>query len=1079
MLWALCFALFGSCVLAQPTCTPAPANLVSWWQAEGDGQDAIGGNSGILSNGVSFAAGEVGQAFNFNGINSFIEVSDSPSLRLTNELTIEFWVKRQRLDNSDFIVEKGGDWTHGTQNYGVALHVASFNYCLHFLFAGGWRGAGSIGDLNWHYCAITARNGDADPIFYIDGAQQPVLFGEGAATINLYPSTSPLHIGAQLDFNYNYYGKNLIDELGLYNRALSESEILAIYAAGSSGKCPTTNPPTILSQPTNQTVTVGSTATFAVSAAGTAPLSYQWWFNNALMTGRTNMSLTLASVQSSNSGNYFVVVSNIANSIASSNALLTVTPPPPCVPSPSGLVGWWKAEGDASDAIGGNFGALSNGVAFASGKVGQAFAFNGINSFVQVPDSPSLRLTNELTIEFWVKRQRLDNSDFILEKGGDWTHGTQNYGVALHVASFNYCLHFLFAGGWRGAGSIGDLNWHYCAITARNGDANPIFYIDGAQQPIIYSQGAGAINLYPSALPLHIGAQLDFNDYGKNLIDELGIYNRALSASELQAIYLSGASGKCATTNPPVIISQPANQTATLGNTVLFNASAAGTPPFMYQWAFKGTNIAGATINSLTLTNVQFNQSGNYSMTVSNAFGHVTSSNALLTVNFPPARARVVSTGAAAGGNVMVPVELVANGNENALGFSLNFDTTKLTYANIILGSGAAGAALMPNTSLINSGKLGIGVALPPGAVFNPGTQQVVQVNFVVAVLTNSTSTSITFGDQPTPRQLLDANINNLPATYSSATISISAATDFEGDVFPRPAGDKYATLSDWLVMGRYAARLDYPTNAAEFQRADCAPRSTLGDGTIRITDWVQAGRYASGLDPLTPIGGPTNEIAVPGAGPSATRLASLGNALLTGGQTGTVSVTLAAQGNENALGFSLSFNAALAMFQGATLGAGANGGTLYVNTNQIASGRLGFALALGSGSSFTAGSQETVRVNFQAVSSASGTFSLTFTDLPVPREISDISALALPASYGTSTITVTPLPSLRIARSQQNVILAWPLWASNFVVQQTDAIFPTTSWTNPQLPTIISNNETMVTLPPNGVKRFYRLQHP
>jgi len=66
------------------------------------------------------------------------------------------------------------------------------------------------------------------------------------------------------------------------------------------------------------------------------------------------------------------------------------------------LVAWWRAKGSANDSAGGNDGTLSNGVGFVSDMVGQAFLFNGTSSYVNVPDSPSLRLTNDLTIEFWV-----------------------------------------------------------------------------------------------------------------------------------------------------------------------------------------------------------------------------------------------------------------------------------------------------------------------------------------------------------------------------------------------------------------------------------------------------------------------------------------------------------------------------------------------------------------------------------------------------------------------------------------------------------------------------------------------------
>ena len=57
----------------------------------------------------------------------------------------------------------------------------------------------------------------------------------------------------------------------------------------------------------------------------------------------------------------------------SSNATLTVNPAPPCDPAPSGLVSWWKAEGNALDAVGANNGTLVGSVSYGPGEVGQAF----------------------------------------------------------------------------------------------------------------------------------------------------------------------------------------------------------------------------------------------------------------------------------------------------------------------------------------------------------------------------------------------------------------------------------------------------------------------------------------------------------------------------------------------------------------------------------------------------------------------------------------------------------------------------------------------------------------------------------
>jgi hypothetical protein len=328
---------------AQSTnCVAPPDGLVAWWKAETNALDSAGANNGTVLPGVGYTSGEVGQAFYFNGdTNSFIEVPDSPALELTNEVTIEFWVKRLRLSfpsypYADYIVEKGGDFTGGVQNYAVALHNPSYNYCLHFCFAGGWRGAGSVADTNaWHHCAVVARNGDADPTFYIDGVQQPVVYSEGAGTINLYPSTRPLHIGALLDgaIGWYYFSDVLVDELAIYSRALSATEVQAIYTAGSAGKCSNPQPPTITSQPADRTVAAGSAATFSVGVSGSEPLSYQWFFNENPLAGRTQNELVVGAVQPAQAGGYYVVVTNRYGAATSDIASLTVQTFPPSITS--------------------------------------------------------------------------------------------------------------------------------------------------------------------------------------------------------------------------------------------------------------------------------------------------------------------------------------------------------------------------------------------------------------------------------------------------------------------------------------------------------------------------------------------------------------------------------------------------------------------------------------------------------------------------------------------------------------------------------------------------------------------------
>jgi hypothetical protein len=442
-------------------------------------------------------------------------------------------------------------------------------------------------------------------------------------------------------------------------------------------------------------------------------------------------------------------------------------------------------------------------------------------------------------------------------------------------------------------------------------------------------------------------------------------------------------------------------------------------------------------------------------------------------------------TNAPAGGTITIPVLLNANGNENALSFSLNFSTSRLTYVSTASGSGAGAATILINDSEVASGRLGIALALPTDMTFPPGTQEIINVMFNVAVVTNNATTTISFTDQPIVRQLADSFGNILPAVYLGGTLSISSV-DFEADVSPRPNGNKAVTVTDWVLIGRFAAGLDSPTNASEFQRADCAPRSSLGNGHITVTDWVQAGRYVARLDPLTPAGGPTspqvqNMPRIVGATTASSDLDSrqvrISDTMLTAGQIGTVSVNLQAKGDENAIGFSLTFDPNL-IFQGASLGSASTGATLNVNASQISSGRLGFVLALSSGKNFSAGANELIKVSFRAAPAAMGSHVLGYTDDPVLRETSDPAAGELPTDYVTGTIIIDPLPSLKIALDDQWVTLSWPLSATNYVLQEAEsASVSDADWKGvTETPNII-NTDKVINLPIDHSAKFYRLQ--
>ena len=126
-------------------------------------------------------------------------------------------------------------------------------------------------------------------------------------------------------------------------------------------------PPSIVAQPTNQTVVMGSNAVFIVNASGTAPLSYQWRFAGTNLADATASVLNLANVQPTDAGSYSVVITNVVSAVTSTVATLTVLVPPSFTSQPV----------DQTNVIG--TAASFSGLAAGTVPIGYRWQFNGLN----------------------------------------------------------------------------------------------------------------------------------------------------------------------------------------------------------------------------------------------------------------------------------------------------------------------------------------------------------------------------------------------------------------------------------------------------------------------------------------------------------------------------------------------------------------------------------------------------------------------------------------------------------------------------------------------------------------------------
>ncbi len=358
---------------------------------------------------------------------------------------------------------------------------------------------------------------------------------------------------------------------------------VVLTRAGTTGSAPT-----ITSHPANQSVAPGQTATFNVSASGTAPLSYQWQRNGADIGGATNASYTTPSTTLSDNGSTFrCIVSNSAGTAVSNNATLSVSGPPdpqsPYRGVPFSIPGAIEAE---------DFDEGGEGIAYhdldAANQGGQ-YRTSGVDVSATSDIGGGYKIG-------WTK-------------GSEWLEYTVNVGVA---GTYTIAARIASAGNggtfhieMNGVNVTGPItvpntgSWESFQTVSKTGVT-----LNAGQQVLRFSMDAD-------------GPTGWFGDF-----NSLSITSEGSSSS-------------------PTITSQPADQSVAPGQTATFSVTASGSAPLSYQWQKNGSNIAGATNSTYTTPPTTTGDNGStFQAIVSNGFGNATSNAAVLSV-----------TGGSGGGN--------------------------------------------------------------------------------------------------------------------------------------------------------------------------------------------------------------------------------------------------------------------------------------------------------------------------------------------------------------------------------------------------------------------------------------------
>jgi uncharacterized repeat protein (TIGR01451 family) len=295
--------------------------------------------------------------------------------------------------------------------------------------------------------------------------------------------------------------------------------------------------------------TNGNTAncSFKVVITATSDLVVMVTASPSSVTQGSNLTYT---VMVSNAGPCVAMGVTLSNSLSAGQLPVALGSTVYC-PYP-GPVTWWRAEGNALDAADSNHGTLVNGTTFAAGEVGQAFSLDGNNDYISIPDSPSLRPVN-LTVEGWFNFGNPNSLGAMV--GKPLGSGFFNSFALLHELGD---IHALVADNSGFTPLVFSLNptpglWYHIAYTFDDVLDTHRLYINGVQ----VASGAVTRTIGYDSHSVLIGADSDFNNppglFFNGLIDELAIYNRALSPAEVQGIYNNGSLGRCVT--PPSTIS--------------------------------------------------------------------------------------------------------------------------------------------------------------------------------------------------------------------------------------------------------------------------------------------------------------------------------------------------------------------------------------------------------------------------------------------------------------------------------------------------------------------------------------------
>lgn len=481
---------------------------------------------------VGFESGN--KAFTFNGTSTWVE---APSLNFnTNTMTFAAWIKVNAYHPTDLA---GIVFSRGTAG-AAGLHMVATGELRYHWEGGSHYGFASsliVPQGQWVFVALVVEPTRAT-LYMNDG--NGLVSAVNNTTHNVIPGTDPMFIGR--DRTDRVFDGD-IDEAMVFKRSLSSAEIQNLSLMGVSG--PTA--PQLVTLPESQSVMAGQSAAFSVGAIGAIPFTYQWKLNGANIAGATKATLTIPSAYFTDAGSYSCGVTNSVGGTNSPAATLAVSPYPQFANLTNGLVLHLKFDGNELDSSGRtNHGTIVGETNYTAGKLGSAFHYRtdvdqGSYNYVTLGTPADLQFgaTTDFSVAYWVMFTGLPGDlPFLCSAGNSYGNFGLTFAPSYGDGGWSYYVRGVTTGiGLYGpVNSINDGNWHSLVHTFTRA-GNALTYLDGA---LVDTRSMTAVDDVDTGLPINIGQDPTgtYAESGEASIDDIGVWRRALTPPEAQAIYL-------------------------------------------------------------------------------------------------------------------------------------------------------------------------------------------------------------------------------------------------------------------------------------------------------------------------------------------------------------------------------------------------------------------------------------------------------------------------------------------------------------------------------------------------------------